>query len=178
MSKNRSLQSSALELIIIAAMTRRGVIGRAQGLPWNIPEEYDHFVGLVRGETVIMGRTSYEIFGKDLGESKLIVTSRSVADLPGVTVAASVNRAIEVAATFGGRVFSAGGASIYEQTIPLAGWMYLSYLKGDCEGDVYFPNYRLGDWTKEREREHARFTFYVYRRKRIGGGSRLAPRAD
>ena len=54
------------ELILISAMTRDRVIGKDRALPWNIPEEYAHFLAQVRGNTVLMGRTSYEIFGPDL----------------------------------------------------------------------------------------------------------------
>ncbi len=33
------------KLILISAMTRLRVIGKDRALPWNIPEEYEHFLG-------------------------------------------------------------------------------------------------------------------------------------
>ena len=33
-----------MELILISAMTTERVIGNARGLPWKIPEEYEHFL--------------------------------------------------------------------------------------------------------------------------------------
>ena len=64
-----------MTLILISAMTRQRVIGKDNALPWSIPDEYDHFLRLVRGHPVIMGRTSYQIFGPDLPGSRLIVVS-------------------------------------------------------------------------------------------------------
>ena len=46
----------------------------------------------------------------------------------------SVEEALRTAESFDGTVFSAGGASIYAQTIALADAMYLSYIKGHFTG--------------------------------------------
>ncbi len=80
------------KLILISAMTRSRVIGKDRALPWNIPEEYEHFLGQVRGNTVIMGRTSYEIFGPDLPDSRLVVVSSSVKSLADAEVCSDVDR--------------------------------------------------------------------------------------
>ena len=72
-------------MIIISAMTRDRVIGRRGGLPWSIPDEYEQFLAHVRGQAVIFGRKSYEIFGGDLPDAELFVVSRS-ADLAGARV--------------------------------------------------------------------------------------------
>jgi len=147
-------------------MTRDRVIGREGGLPWNIPEEYEQFLGHVRGHPVVMGRASYEIFGKDLDESPLIVVSRSLTVVPGAEVCPGIDAALTRAGTHGDRVFSAGGASIYELTLPLADAMYLSIVKGDYAGDRRFPEFDEGDWIVEKRIDHLEFEFRQYRRKR------------
>ncbi len=86
-------------------------------------------------------------------------------ELPGAVVVPSVHRAVEVAESFGTTVFSAGGGTIYAQTIPLADAMYLSVMKGDFEGDAYFPEFDESDWVVERRDEHPAFEFVVYRRR-------------
>ncbi len=95
-----------------------------------------------------------------------MVVSRS-ADLPGVSVVPSVEAAVRVAESFGTSVFSAGGASIYAQTIPQADTMYLSYIKGRFTGDAYFPEFSEEEWAVERREDHPRFEFVVYRRRRV-----------
>lgn len=152
-------------MIVIAAMTRDRVIGSGAGMPWSLPEEYEHFVATVRGATVIMGRRSYELFGEDLSESRIVVVSRSVRDLAGATVVAGIDEAEREARRLGGPVFSAGGASVYEQTIPRAEAMYLSFIEGDYEGDTTFPAFDEADWIVERREERAGYEFVVYRRR-------------
>lgn len=154
-----------MELILIAAMTRDRVIGAGGGLPWDLPDEYEHFRGLVRGRPVLFGRTSYEIFGRDLAESPLIVVSRSVRELPGVTVVDSVEAALERGRGLGDRMFSAGGASIYRATLPLASTMYLSIIEGAHRGDARFPEFDEADWTVTRREDHADWEFRVYERR-------------
>ena len=78
--------------------------------------------------------------------------------------AAARSRAVRVAESFGSTVFSAGGASIYAQTIPLADTMYLSYIKGRYTGDAYFPEFSDEEWAVERREDHPRFEFVVYQR--------------
>ena len=154
-----------MKLVIIGAMSRDRVIGRGDGMPWDVPEEYAHFQRLVAGETIVIGRRSYEIFGESLTSAHTVVVSRSATDLPGAIVVPSIDDALRAAAAFGRTVFSAGGASIYEQTIPRADAMYLSYIEGDYEGDAYFPEFDESEWRVERREEHERWEFVVYRRR-------------
>jgi len=153
------------KLILISAMTRSRVIGKDRALPWNMPEEYEQFLGHVRGSTVILGRTSYEIFGSDLPDARLIVVSSSVKSLADAAVCADVESAVAQARSHGTPVFSAGGASIYRQTLPLADAMYLSFIKEDYEGDSYFPAWSDAEWEIVRTVDHTRYEFRVYERR-------------
>jgi len=155
-----------VKLILISAMTRERVIGSGNGLPWNIPEEYDHFLGLVRGRPVILGRKSHAIFGADLVESRLIVVSSSLNKLPHADVRPDIDSALDLARTLGGDVFSAGGATVYRQTLPRADAMYLSFIKGSYEGDAYFPEFEEDDWAITATDDHPGFEFRVYERRR------------
>ncbi len=87
-----------------------------------------------------------------------------MSELPGAVVVPSIEQAVEVAESFGKTVFSAGGSTIYEQTIPLADAMYLSYMKGDFQGDAYFPEFDESEWVVEKREDHPKFEFVVYRR--------------
>jgi dihydrofolate reductase len=158
-------------MIIIGAMAANHVIGSGDGMPWDVPEEYAHFLRLIEGQTVIIGRRSYEIFGGGLTSAHTVVVSGSGGGgidgtAPGgVVVVRSLEDALRVARSFGATFFSAGGASIYAQSIPLADTMYLSYIKGDYSGDAYFPDFSEQEWAVETREDHPRFEFVVYRRK-------------
>jgi dihydrofolate reductase len=152
-------------VIIIGAMSRDRVIGSGNGMPWDVPEEYAHFLRAIDGQTVILGRRSFEIFGQGLTSAHTIVVSCSTRTLPDATVVPSVEAAVTTASSLGGTLFSAGGASIYAQTLPLANAMQLSFIKGEFTGDAYFPAWSEAEWDEVRREEHARYTFVEYRRR-------------
>jgi dihydrofolate reductase len=151
-------------MILIAAMSRDRIIGAGDGLPWDVPEEYAQFLAFIRGETVLIGRRSFEIFGKDLTSAHTVVLSRRRATIPGARVASSWEEACALATSFGRTVFCAGGESVYRLALPSADAMYLSILRGRFEGDARFPTFSEALWRVETRTEHPRFEFVVYRR--------------
>lgn len=158
-----------MELIVIAAMGKSNlVIGRDGGLPWNIPDEYEQFLDHIRGHTVIMGRTSWEIFGEDLTSAHNIVLTRNPRKVQNAITVPSFEQALERAEAIGGeRTFIAGGASVYQMALPAADALYLSYIKGHFEGDTYFPDFDLSEWSVEWTREHPAFDFIAYGRRAV-----------
>jgi dihydrofolate reductase len=152
-------------MVIIGAMSTDRVIGSGNRMPWDVPEEYAQFLRLIEGQTVIIGRRSYAIFGEGLTSAHTVVISRTAGNVPGAVAVTSVEEALRIAESFDRTVFSAGGASIYAQTVPLADTMYLSYIKGHFAGDAYFPAFSDQEWTVDRREDHPRFEFVVYRRK-------------
>lgn len=54
-----------------------------------------------------------------------------------------------------------GGAKIYQQFLPLADRLYLSIIKQDYSGDVFFPKYDLKDWKLISSSEYQEFTTIV-----------------
>ena len=145
-------------------MTRDRVIGKGDGMPWSIPEEYQQFLDHVRGQAVVFGRKSFEIFGPDLPDSPLFVVSRSAAALPGAGVFQSVEAASAAARATGKTVFCAGGAALYALTLPMASALYLSIIKGDYEGDAFFPEFDEAEWRITRRDDHPQFEFRIYER--------------
>jgi len=152
-------------MIIISAMSKDRVIGSGDGMPWSVPAEYEQYLRFVSGQTVILGRKSSDIFGPDLPDgTTAIVISRS-ASIENVHVTKSLDEALLFAEGLGKQVFVAGGGSVYAQAIPLAEEMYLSTIKGDFEGDTYFPEIDSNDWRITEERDEPEFVFRKYQRK-------------
>lgn len=156
------LQFSPNEIVVISAMSENHMIGSGNGMPWNVPEEYAHFLDSVRNQVVIMGRRSYEIFGNDF-EAETFVISRN-AELNGVNVCDSIENAIAKAKDINKTIFVSGGRSIYSLGIPLASRMLLSTIKGDFDGDVTFPEFDESEWRVELEEDHERYTLRDLRR--------------
>lgn len=144
---------------IIAAMSENRVIGQGDGMPWDVPEEYEQYLELTRDTTVLMGRRSFEIFGGDTTAAHLVVLSRSPQPVSGATVCPNLTAALDKAASFGLPIFSCGGASVYQQTIPLASEMLLSTIKGEYTGDTHFPEFNAFEWQVAEERDEERYLF-------------------
>jgi dihydrofolate reductase len=149
-------------IIIIAAMSSDRVIGSGNGMPWDVPEEYAQFLRQVDGQTLVMGRRSFEIFGPDLARSRLIVVSRSLSPMSDVVVARSFEDALQLARQWPPAIFVGGGASIYQQALPFADRLHLSVIEGRYEGDAFFPEFDERDWRPAVTQRHARFRYYEY----------------
>ena len=50
---------------IIVAKSNNNVIGSNGSIPWNVPKDLKYFKELTEGNTVIMGRKTYESLPKD-----------------------------------------------------------------------------------------------------------------
>lgn len=141
------MQEKGKRLIsIIAAMGNKQVIGFKNRLPWNLPADMEHFRQLTMGKPVVLGQKTFESIGKLLpGRTNIILTLDKSFNPSGCIVAHSIEEALSLTKDFP-EVMICGGASIYRQFLPLAEKMYLTLIKGDFEGDVYFPEFNWNDW--------------------------------
>lgn len=154
------------QVIIIAALGSKNVIGTQHGMPWQIEEEYEQYLNFIKDQTVVMGRRTYEIFGNDLTSKYTLVVSSSLSVIKDGFVFENFKKALAYAKSLDQTVFIAGGANVYKQAIPEAEAMYLSYIHGEHQGDIYFPSYDKSQWNQLQRIAHKRFTFvHLARRK-------------
>lgn len=151
--------------IIIAALSENHIIGSGAGMPWNVPEEYTQFLRFISGQTVIMGRKSFQIFGKDLMSKRNFILSHQPQPAGDALFFTTINEAIEEAEKFEEDIYIAGGATIYRQTIDLVDKMYLSFIKGQFEGDAFFPVINKKLWQVEKRENHPQYNFNIYCKK-------------
>jgi len=155
-----------MSVIMICALAKNRVIGKDNKLLWHIPEDLQNFKRLTLGNTVIMGLRTFESIGnKPFSGRNNIVLNFIREEIPGVTVCTSIPEALDKAREFGKEIFIGGGASIYKQFLPFADKMYLSYVKKEYEGDVYFPEFSELEWEEIRREDHEEFEFVEYERK-------------
>lgn len=152
-------------VIIIAAIGSKRIIGNGKGLPWHIPSEYNQFLGYIQDQTVIMGRRSYEIFKKDMLPKRMVVVSRTL-QTDRAWIFDTLKEALAYSMSFPEDIFICGGQSIYEESLAYADFMYLSFIKGDHRGNVFFPGFNEGNWLVEKKVEHEEFVFLIYRKNR------------
>lgn len=164
------------EVVIVAAVASNGVIGHDGELPWHHPEDLAHFKDLTMGHPVIVGRHTYESIVDRLGEPLpgrvSVVLSRSIESLPdGAVVARSVEDALAAAQDAGtqddidaGVVYVIGGATVYEQLLPVADRMVRTELEAAHEGDTRFPDWDRAAWQEVARDARAEFDFVEYER--------------
>ena len=123
----------------IAAMSENRVIGRGKEIPWQIPEDFKWFKDTTMGHVLVMGRRTFESIGKALPGRETMVLTRGEFSHPDVTVIRSLD---EIAPRLEGRDgFIAGGAQVYEQALPRCSDLFLTLVKREVEGDVFFPEF-------------------------------------
>lgn len=152
-------------MIIISAMGRNRVIGSGDGMPWEVPDEYEHFLNTVRGQAVIIGRRSFEIFGPTMSDCQCIVVTHNPKAIAGATRARSFEEAVRLASQTGLQVYVTGGASIYAIAINYADRMLLSYINGEFAGDAYFPEISNERWIIANHEDRGTYELVDYRRR-------------
>ena len=152
-------------MAIIVGIPENRVIGNGLELPWNIPEDLKHFKEQTTGKTVIMGLATYKSIGRTLPNRNNIILSFDKIEIQGATVCQSIPEGIEKAKEFGVDIFIMGGASIYKQFIPIVDKMYISHIKGEYKGNIYFPEYDESVWEAEFREDKGPFEFVIYKRK-------------
>jgi dihydrofolate reductase len=152
--------------IIIVAMTRDRVIGMGGKMPWHITDDLQLFKRLTFGQTLVMGRKTYESIGRPLPNRLNLVVSTTMGPRPNVEVCASFVDAITKAESIDRDTFFIGGAAVYQRALAVAGELRVSWVKADHAGDTFFPEFDRSLWETVSEQDYPDFIHTLYQRKR------------
>lgn len=157
-----------MKISLIVAMSQNRVIGRGLDIPWKIKGEQKRFKDLTIGQTVIMGRKTYDSIGKPLPKRKTIVVTRNESfSEEGCIKVSSLDEAFELSKEEN-EVFVAGGGQIYLESLNRADRVYLTVIEKEIEGDILFPEIPSSDFEKvyeERREGEIPYTYYTLERK-------------
>lgn len=123
------------KITLVAAVAKDGAIGRDNALLWRLPEDMARFKALTMGKPVVMGRKTWDSIParfRPLPGRRNLVVSRSVNQLPGAEVFASLDAAL-AACRDAPETCVIGGGEIYALALPRADKLALT------EVDVVFP---------------------------------------
>src|SRR3546814_20873164 len=70
-------------LSLVVAMDENRLIGRANGLPWRLPDDMKQFTRLTTGHTILMGRKPWDSLGRPLPQRDNWVLPRAPQFAPG-----------------------------------------------------------------------------------------------
>lgn len=136
-------------------MARNRAIGKDNRLIYWLPDDLKRFKSLTTGHTIIMGRKTFESLPKGaLPNRRNIVLSRSKRDFEGCDCYSSLEEALSHCG-HGEDIYVIGGASVYEQALPLADRLCLTEVEDTPdEADAYFPSY--DNWKEVSREKHSK----------------------
>ena len=141
-----------MQLHLIYAKARNGVIGRNNELPWSLPEDMKHFKNATTGDTVIMGRKTWdsipERFRPLPDRTNIVITRQEDWKHEGVRTFSSLDDALSACRLLE-HVWIIGGAQIYEQALPHAHTAEVTEIDFDFDGDAFAPDLGSG-WIEKR----------------------------
>lgn len=139
-------------LSIIVATASNNIIGGDNKLLWHISEDLKRFKEITSGNTIIMGRKTFESLPGVLPNRKHVVLTRDKnfkVDSEMVEVIHSLDEIISTYAQSQNEAFIIGGGEIYNSTLPFAKKLYLTKVKKEFQGDTKFPIIDEGEWKIE-----------------------------
>ncbi|WP_197381001.1 dihydrofolate reductase [Mycolicibacterium mengxianglii] len=126
---------------LIWAQSTSGVIGRDNGIPWRLPEDQARFKELTLGQTVVMGRLTWESLPAKVrplpGRKNVVVTRQAGYMADGAMVVDTLDAAFTDEDTW-----VIGGAQIYIQALPAASRCEVTEIEVDVrrqDGDIVAP---------------------------------------
>ena len=132
---------------IIVAVSEDWGIGKNNELLWNISEDLKRFKRLTSGNTVIMGKKTWESLPRrPLPNRKNIVLTDNPGELfDGAIASYSINDAISKCDK-ADEIFIIGGGSIYRQFITIADRLYITHVHKKAPADIFFPEIDMNVW--------------------------------
>ena len=143
-------------LSIIVAKANNDVIGGDNKLLWHISEDLKRFKEITSGNTIIMGRKTFESLPKILPNRHHIIITRDKnfkVDSPMVEVVNDIEDIISKYKTSSEEAFVIGGGEIYKSLLPHTKRLYLTRLYKDFNGDTKFSPIDSSEWFIEFQSE-------------------------
>lgn len=162
-------------IAIIVALDEQYAIGRDGDLLCHLPNDLKHFREITTGQTIIMGRRTFESLPKGAlpHRTNIVITSGNAVHYPGCVVVRSVEEALTHCKE-GEKAFIIGGGRLYRATLHLADQLYLTRIHHSfADADTFFPEIDFSEWELTEKEAHAAdekhrydYTFLTYQRCR------------
>ena len=122
---------------ILVPVSPEGIIGKDNTIPWHYSADLKRFKRLTTGNTIIMGRKTWESLPiKPLPNRRNIVITRS--SIKDIECFQSIDDALQ---TCEGDVWFIGGAGIYQEAMQKADIIDMTLVPDNVNGEdcIYFP---------------------------------------
>jgi len=135
-----------MPLELIVAISKNGIIGKNNEIPWYIPEDLQRFKKITQGTKVIMGRKTYDSLpNKPLKNRTNIVITKETEKYAGLAsdnvIYGNIADIFTILSTIrtDERVCIIGGCEIYSLFWKYCSILHITIVDEIIEGDVQFP---------------------------------------
>ena len=158
---------------IIVAVSEDWGIGKDNELLWHISEDLKRFKSLTFGNTIIMGKRTWESLPRRPlpGRKNIVLTDKEDEIIENSVTAYSIEDALGKCEK-NEEIFIIGGGSIYRQFMPVADRLYITHVHKKAPADIYFPEIDLKIWEITEKEEFKTegensipYTYTIYERK-------------
>lgn len=154
-----------MKISLVVAAAENNAIGKDNQLLWNLPNDMKFFKNTTWGLPVIMGRKTFESFGKPLaGRTNIIITRKKDWEPEGTIVVNSLEAAVTEAMETGAKeICIIGGGEIYKQAMDnIANRIIITRVHTVIEGDTYFPEINEKEWRLVTNQDNAADEKHAY----------------
>lgn len=157
---------------IIVAVSEDWGIGKDNELLWHISEDLKRFKRLTSGNTMIMGKRTWESLPRRPlpGRMNIVLTDNPDETIKDTVTAYSLQDALDKCDK-DKDIFIIGGGSIYRQFMPIADRLFITHVHRKAPADIYFPEIDLGIWEITEKEEFKSdgddsipYTYTIYER--------------
>ena len=149
-------------LSLIVAMDANRLIGNQNALPWHLPADLAHFKRMTLGKPVLMGRKTFQSIGRPLpGRRNLVISRNTDFEAEGCELASGLDEALAQVSTVD-EAMLIGGASPYQQALPIVAQMYITRIHHEFNGDTWFPEFDGADWNLASREDFSMNQGYPY----------------
>ena len=130
-------------IIGIAAVDRKGAIGKGGKLPWHYSADMKFFRETTTGHAVVMGRKTWVTIGKPLKNRLNIVLSRdsNIEPQESLLVLSDIDSVISFSDSITTDIFVIGGAQIYQAFLPhIEKWIITQVPLTVSGADAFMPD--------------------------------------
>ncbi len=150
---------------LIWAMDKNNLVGIDDKIPWHIKEDLLYYKSKTKGQTVLMGDTTYYSLKGYYKDKPLPYGKIYVATIDKNLVIDGCEMVYDLISFLQNVDFDlwvVGGATIYKLSLPFADRLYISFVKGEYKGNRYFPQIDFNKYklTWENDTDKVRYTLF------------------
>ena len=151
---------------LIWAMDENWLIGKDNLLPWHYPKDLAYFKAKTKHQTVLMGDMTYDSLKgyykeKPLPFGKIYVANLIDRHYEDAVLIKDIHAFLKETQE---DVMVIGGKTIYQLALPYAKRLYITYVLGRHEGNVYFNHFDLSMFKLIEKTMEDGLIFAVYER--------------